>query len=111
MFWYIAFDQRVGAATSFARDPRVIAITRLRANFLCELEGCLNHVFMGADGKPYVETHHLTMLSEGGADVPENTVAICAIHHRELHHGRQKAAMKEALQKRRLSSPLAHDEF
>jgi len=97
-----------GTVASYDRDPRVVAITRLRADFKCEVPGCTNHQFVGSKGKPYVETHHLKMLADGGEDVPENTVAVCAIHHRELHHGKQRKLLRDQLtQKRRAES--AHD--
>jgi hypothetical protein len=93
--------RHVGTVASYNRDPRVVAITRLRAEFKCEVSGCQNHQFLCADGKPYVETHHLHRLSEGGADVPENTAAVCAIHHRELHHGKEQQALTNLLMEKR----------
>ena len=93
--------RRTAAVASYKRDPRVVAITRLRAGFRCEVPGCENHQFFGSDGKPYIETHHLQMLADGGADMPENTVAVCAIHHRELHHGRLHTSLRHALAEKR----------
>lgn len=89
--------RHTGTVASYARDPRVVAITRRRADFKCEVPGCANHQFIGSKGKPYIETHHLQMLADGGADVPENTVAVCAIHHRELHHGRHRRSLTDQL--------------
>lgn len=43
----------VGSVSSYKRDPRVVAITRLRAGFRCEVPGCANHQFSGTDGKAY----------------------------------------------------------
>jgi len=89
--------RHIGSVASYERDPRVVAITRLRADFKCEVPECDNHQFIGSKGKRYIETHHLQMLADGGADVPENTVAVCAIHHRELHHGKQRRSLTEQL--------------
>jgi hypothetical protein len=44
-----------------------------------------------------METHHLLPLAEGGADVIENTACLRAVHHREIHCGKNRAALTEAL--------------
>jgi predicted HNH restriction endonuclease len=89
--------RRSGTVAAFKRDPRVSAITRKRADFRCEVPSCGNHQFIGASGESYVETHHLKMLADGGDDVPENTVAVCPNHHRELHHGKQRDSLTNQL--------------
>lgn len=48
-------------------------------------------------GSIYVETHHIIPLSEDGLDSEGNVVAICPNHHREAHHGQQKADMRQLL--------------
>ena len=37
------------------------------------------------NGEPYLETHHIVWLSEGGEDSIENTVALCPNCHRKMH--------------------------
>ncbi len=85
--------------THFSRDPRVRAWTLLRAGGHCEL--CEQPApFLDEYQKPYLESHHIEMLSNGGADTPENTSALCANCHRELHFGvesRSKSARLRAL--------------
>lgn len=75
---------------AYKRDPRVVAITRLRANYRCEVRSCDSHQFVGSNSKHNIETHHLRILANGDEDVPESAVAVCAIHHRELHYGRSR---------------------
>jgi hypothetical protein len=73
----------------FKRDSEVVRWTLAQANGTCE---CCNTKapFEREDGIPYLEVHHLRMLSEGGSDSITNTVAVCPNCHRELHLGKQK---------------------
>src|SRR5262249_42923921 len=68
--------RRQAGAVVFPRDPLVIAITKLRAQHRCEVDGCTNHTFDGADDDLYVEVHHLKRLADGGLDITENTAAL-----------------------------------
>jgi hypothetical protein len=95
--------RRQAGAAVFARDPLVIAITKLRAQHRCEVEGCVNHTFSGADDDLYVEVHHLQRLADGGKDRTENTAALCANHHREIHFGKKKAEITDQLRRKRLA--------
>lgn len=82
--------------TQFSRDPRVRAWTLVRAQGQCEL--CRQPApFMDKDQEPYLESHHITMLADDGADTPENTAALCANCHRELHFGAERHAKSEQL--------------
>jgi 5-methylcytosine-specific restriction protein A len=63
----------------------------------------VNHTFAGADDGLYVEVHHLQRLADGGPDVTENTAALCANHHREIHFGRSKAEITDQLRRKRLA--------
>jgi hypothetical protein len=42
------------------------------------------------DGSPFLETHHLIRLADGGPDTVENAVAVCPNCHRRLHYGRAR---------------------
>jgi len=44
-----------------------------------------------------LESHHITTLATGGADSPENTAALCANCHRELHLGGERLVKSERL--------------
>lgn len=50
-----------------------------------------------ADGKIYLETHHIVPLSEDGLDTEKNVAALCPNHHREAHHGVIKTEMRKKL--------------
>lgn len=53
--------------------------------------------FVGNDGEPFLEVHHLHRVSDGGVDDPENVVAVCPNCHREIHHGRDGNKINRAL--------------
>lgn len=74
----------------FRRNPDVAAAVFIRANGKCEQ--CKNNApfIRSTDGTPYLEVHHKIMLSEGGEDTVENTIAVCPNCHRELHFGIQR---------------------
>jgi 5-methylcytosine-specific restriction endonuclease McrA len=75
----------------FLRDPKVRAWTLQRADGRCEL--CRDpSPFKVAEGPPYLESHHITPLVEGGDDTPRNTAALCPNCHRELHFGEHRAS-------------------
>jgi 5-methylcytosine-specific restriction endonuclease McrA len=42
--------------------------------------------FVGVDGEPFLELHHVEQLAFGGPDTVENAVALCPNCHRRLHH-------------------------
>lgn len=67
----------------------------IRANGKCEW--CGESGFVMADGKIYLETHHIVPLSEDGLDTEKNVAALCPNHHREAHHGVIKTEMRKKL--------------
>jgi 5-methylcytosine-specific restriction protein A len=50
-----------------------------------------------ANGKVYLETHHVVPLHENGEDSVNNVVALCPNHHREAHHGERRAEIRRLL--------------
>ncbi len=90
-------------AIVYDRDPVVKALALRRANFLCELQNCQNSKFLTGMERNYCEVHHLVPLAEGGADTPENSVCLCANHHRELHFGQNRLKLRQILQTQRLN--------
>ncbi len=90
-------EQRTSLVTVRVRDPNVRDRVRNRAGGKCELCGQLG--FRMADGRIYIETHHVVPLSEGGADKDNNVAALCPSHHRQAHHGFDASAIRKALQK------------
>jgi hypothetical protein len=74
--------------TQYQRDPTVKAWVLKLANGVCE---CCDQQapFLGSDGLPYLEVHHVRKLAEKGSDTTSNAVAVCPNCHRELHYGEQ----------------------
>lgn len=68
----------------FDRDPNIAAYVKQMANGKCQL--CEeNAPFKDENGKPYLESHHIHWLSNGGLDIIENSIALCANCHRKMH--------------------------
>lgn len=82
--------------TQYERDPAVKAWVLKHANGVCERCN-LPAPFLGADGLPYLEVHHVRKLAEKGSDTTNNVVAICPNCHRELHYSGQAKELVEEL--------------
>ncbi len=72
-----------------------------RANGVCEACGSKSP-FETKTG-PYIEVHHLTRLADGGADCPENVIALCPTCHRRAHYSIDNKEFNEKLLKIALS--------
>lgn len=88
-------ERRDASGQVFVRSPEVRRRVRNRAGGKCELCGEIG--FVMADGRIYIETHHVVALAEGGLDRETNVVALCPNHHREAHYGIDRHAMRSAL--------------
>jgi 5-methylcytosine-specific restriction protein A len=75
--------QRV-ESNQLTRDPHVAELAKRNADGMCQLCG-QPAPFEGKSGNPYLETHHIIWLSQGGPDSIENTVALCPNCHRRMH--------------------------
>lgn len=69
---------------TYERNPFVTEFAKRRANGRCELCGEVAP-FKNKQNKPYLETHHIKWLSNGGSDTIENTVALCPNCHKKMH--------------------------
>jgi hypothetical protein len=88
--------KEVATGTVFVRDPRVVAYTQIRAKGKCEL--CLlDAPFKRLDDTPYLETHHILPLANGGPDTVENCAAVCPNCHRALHSAGNHEELAERL--------------
>lgn len=68
-------------ASSYVRDPAVKAWVLEVAQGICE--GCGDPApFLGNDGLPYLEVHHVMPLASHGSDTTTNAVALCPNCHR-----------------------------
>lgn len=92
-------EKKETTVTSHVRDPAVKAYVLQRANGRCELCGS-DAPFLTMDEMPYLEVHHITPLSQRGADVPENAAALCPTCHRRCHYAKDRTKAAGALKKR-----------
>jgi 5-methylcytosine-specific restriction enzyme A len=71
-------------STEFIRNVFVSEYIKQSTKGICELCG---HPapFVDKHKNPYLETHHVTWLAEGGVDTIYNTVALCPNCHRKMH--------------------------
>jgi len=77
-------SQRSVSTTMYSRNPHVSAFAKERAQGICQL--CQQPApFLDKNNYPYLETHHIIWLSEGGDDSILNTVALCPNCHRKMH--------------------------
>ena len=77
-------SNRKVTAKTYVRDPYVSEYAKRRAGGICQL--CNQAApFKDKAGEPYLESHHIVWLSNGGADSIENTVALCPNCHRKMH--------------------------
>jgi len=69
---------------AYKRNPAVAAEAKRLANGICQLCG-KPAPFTTKKDEPYLETHHIVWLSEGGEDTVKNTAALCPNCHRRVH--------------------------
>ncbi|NHN49316.1 HNH endonuclease [Halostella sp. JP-L12] len=85
-----------GSGRSYPRSQYVREYALRMANGVCQ--GCgVDAPFIAKNGDPYLEVHHLTRRSDGGADSPENVIALCPNCHRRVHEGRDGADFNQSL--------------
>ena len=76
------------------RDPYIAQYAKMRAKGICQL--CKKPApFNNIDGEPYLESHHIKWLSDGGEDSIDNTVALCPNCHRRMHIVKDKSLYEE----------------
>ncbi len=78
--------------TIYQRSAGVRTQVLYRAMGYCEY--CGDQAFRMPNGRMYLETHHITPLSEGGPDSITNVIALCPNHHREAHHGERSEELR-----------------
>lgn len=75
---------KVTIVNGYKRDPAIAATAKQRANGVCQLCG-KPAPFTTKKNQPYLESHHIVPLSEGGEDTIKNTAALCPNCHRRIH--------------------------
>lgn len=74
--------------TTYSRSELLKRFARRAADGVCQ--GCGEDApFVDGSGAPFLEVHHLFRRSDGGADDPDNVVALCPNCHRRAHYGRE----------------------
>ena len=68
----------------YVRNPYVAEYAKRRAKGICQLCG-QPAPFCDQKGRPYLESHHIEWLSQGGADTTSNTAALCPNCHKKMH--------------------------
>ena len=69
---------------SYIRNKYVSEYAKRRAGGICQL--CEQPApFIDRNGEPYLETHHIVWLGDGGSDTVDNVVALCPNCHRRMH--------------------------
>jgi 5-methylcytosine-specific restriction enzyme A len=69
---------------TYERNPYVAELAKRRTKGICQL--CDSPApFQDKNGNPFLETHHVEWLSDGGEDTIKNTVALCPNYHRQMH--------------------------
>ena len=66
------------------RNPILVRAAKVRAAGICQLCGNMLD-YLGQDGLPYLEAHHIVPLAEEGPDDLSNMVALCPNCHTRMH--------------------------
>ena len=70
-----------------------------RANGRCEF--CKEAApFLGSDGAPYLESHHILRLADEEPDHPKNVIGICPNCHRRAHHAQDREKIRTRMKRR-----------
>ena len=75
---------RYQTTSSYVRDRYISEYAKRRAHGICQLCG-QPAPFNRINGEPFLETHHVIWLADGGDDSIENTVALCPNCHKKMH--------------------------
>lgn len=69
---------------TYMRNPIIAKFAKQRAHGFCEL--CGQKAPFEVDGEPFLESHHIVPVSEGGMDSVDNVAALCPNCHRRVHY-------------------------
>ena len=85
-----------GTTQRYERNPDIVAWVLEVADGHCEQ--CAEPApFLGRDGQPFLEVHHVRPLADGGPDSIDNAVACCPNCHRRLHHSPDREELRHEL--------------
>lgn len=80
---------------TYVRNPIIAQYAKNRARGYCEL--CGDPAPFTVEGVPYLEAHHLQLVSEGGKDSIDNISALCPNCHRRMHALRDPKDLKKLI--------------
>jgi 5-methylcytosine-specific restriction protein A len=86
------------SSTQYYRDQSVVEYVKRKAGGNCDLCG-KGAPFNNRGGEAYLECHHITWLSKGGADSIDNAAALCPNCHRKMHVLNPKADREKLLRR------------
>jgi 5-methylcytosine-specific restriction protein A len=81
--------------TAFYRSEALKLYVVKRSKGKCE--GCGREAPFQTKKGPFLESHHLHRLADGGPDHPENVVALCPNCHRQAHYATDAKIYNEKL--------------
>ncbi len=82
--------------TVYRRSKAIKIYVKKRADGI--YEGCGKEApFVTPQGRPYLESHHVRRVSDGGPDYPRWVIALCPNCHRRVHHGQDGEEYNEQL--------------
>ena len=98
-------EASAGGERTYLRSDVVREFALQSAAGVCQ--GCTEDApFVTDDGSPFLEVHHIRRLSDGGADHPDNVIALCPNCHRRVHKGRDGTEFNQQLQERAANRDL-----
>ena len=81
----------------YQRDKVIAEHAKRMASGKCMLCG-ITLDYDDSQGRPYLESHHIIPLSEGGADSWDNVAALCPNCHRKMHIAKRKEDQEKLLE-------------
>ena len=87
-------------STTYVRDQNIAEYAKEWAEGICQLCG-ETAPFKDRNGSPYLESHHIIWLADGGSDSIDNTIALCPNCHRKMHVINDQADVNALLEKAR----------
>ena len=80
----------------YARSECVRVYVLRRAGGICE--GCGKEApFLAMNERPFLETHHMRRVADGGPDHPRWVIALCPNCHQRVHHGKDGSLFNQEL--------------
>lgn len=80
--------RKIDISTSqYIRNPFVAELVKRQAKGICQDCKQPAPFISKQTNEPYLESHHIQSLSDGGLDIIDNVIALCPNCHRKRHYG------------------------